>query len=100
MRTVYLQSVRSPAERGAPRGRYKLAFSARRRHVDVFSQVPREEDESNYLEDSFCVADEDASSDGSGEPSVLLQAVLKNVADLDARDCQLGLAAWKRYQSS
>ena len=48
MKAVYLQSVRSPA----CRGQYKMAYG-KGADIDVYSQIP--EDESEYMEDSFCV---------------------------------------------
>ena len=53
MRSVYMQSVRSPKLSG---GRYKLAYN-RRVHLDVFSQVP--EQDSDYGDDSFVVSGDD-----------------------------------------
>lgn len=51
MRAVYLQSVRSPAYRG----QYKMACH-KDVELDVFSQVPEQDTE--YMEDSFCVAND------------------------------------------
>ena len=64
MHAIYMRSVRSPGDcSGGTRGRYKLAYN-HNTHLDVFSQRPpggRHEEESQYLEDSFCVGDhEDA----------------------------------------
>ncbi|KAK3583332.1 hypothetical protein CHS0354_038943 [Potamilus streckersoni] len=55
MHAIYLKSIRSPIHH-PERGRFKLQNHYHRRNV--FSQIP-EEDESQYMEDSFCVADED-----------------------------------------
>ena len=51
MHAVYMESVRSPT---GP-GRFKLQYDYK--HTDVFSQVPQEE--SQYMEDSFCVGEEE-----------------------------------------
>ena len=51
MQAVYMESVRSPT---GP-GRFKLQYDYK--HTDVFSQIPQEE--SQYMEDSFCVGEED-----------------------------------------
>ncbi len=53
MRAIYMRSVRSP---GGPLsgGRYKLKYDYDR-DIDVFSQRPPQQSE--YLEDSFCVGD-------------------------------------------
>ena len=50
MKAVYLKSIKSPV---AP-GRFKLKYDYDR-NVDVFSQIPKTEEYSEYLEDSFCV---------------------------------------------
>ncbi|KAL4238941.1 hypothetical protein ACF0H5_003645 [Mactra antiquata] len=51
---VYLKSVKSPPL--AARGGFKLQFN-HRNDIDVFSQVPEPEN-SEYMEDSFCVDSE------------------------------------------
>ena len=53
MRALYLKSVRSPSLSG---GRFKLQYNARS-DINVFSQAPPAE-ESQYMEDSFCVEDD------------------------------------------
>ncbi|KAL5008399.1 hypothetical protein ScPMuIL_013980 [Solemya velum] len=60
MHAVYLKSVRSPIS--IP-NRFKLQY--RHRDIDVFSQPPQEEDESQYMEDSFCVDDDFEDSEGT-----------------------------------
>ena len=50
MKAVYLKSIKSPL---AP-GRFKLKYDYDP-NVNVFSQVPKTEEYSEYLEDSFCV---------------------------------------------
>ncbi|XP_052770276.1 Fanconi anemia group M protein-like [Mya arenaria] len=49
---LYLKSVRSPV---GGEGKFKLQYN--HRNVDVFSQAPPQE-ESHYMEDSFCVDEE------------------------------------------
>ena len=51
MKAVYLKSIKSPVL--AP-GRFKLKYDYNP-NVNVFSQVPKTEEYSEYLEDSFCV---------------------------------------------
>ena len=50
MKAVYLKSIKSPL---AP-GRFKLKYDYDP-DMNVFSQVPKTEEYSEYLEDSFCV---------------------------------------------
>ncbi|ESO87654.1 hypothetical protein LOTGIDRAFT_166235 [Lottia gigantea] len=49
MQAMYLKSVRSPINKG----RYRLQYNYQ--HHDVYSQVPNQDENSEYLEDSFCV---------------------------------------------
>ena len=51
MQAVYMKSIRSPA---GP-GKFKLQYNYK--NENVFSQIP--EEESQYMEDSFCVAEEE-----------------------------------------
>ncbi|KAE8586456.1 hypothetical protein XENTR_v10021674 [Xenopus tropicalis] len=79
MHGVYLKSVRSPAFGG----RFKMAPQRRRHNMSVFSQIP-EQDES-YMEDSFCVQEEDdeeeADNLGSSEEEVEINFdLLKDVS--------------------
>lgn len=60
MHAVYLKSVRSPIS--IP-NRFKLQY--KHRDIDVFSQAPQEEDESQYMEDSFCVGEDFEDYDGT-----------------------------------
>ncbi|KAK6181427.1 hypothetical protein SNE40_009275 [Patella caerulea] len=51
IQAMYLKSVQSPL---VPiHGKYRLQYDYK--HHDVYSQVPREEENSEYMEDSFCV---------------------------------------------
>ena len=52
MQAIYMKSIKSPSAGAA---RYKLQYDYK--NVDVFSQIP--EEESQYMEDSFCVGEED-----------------------------------------
>ena len=52
MQAIYMKSVKSPSAGAA---RYKLQYDYK--NVDVFSQIP--EEESQYMEDSFCVGEEE-----------------------------------------
>ena len=52
MQAIYMKSIKSPSAGAA---RYKLQYDYK--NVDVFSQIP--EEESQYMEDSFCVGEEE-----------------------------------------
>lgn len=63
-RAMYLQSVRSPGWGVKAQGtRYKLSHRSHADNDDVFSQEP--EDESGYLQDSFCVDSDQPEKSGS-----------------------------------
>lgn len=55
-KSLYLQTVRSPV--GA--AKFKIGHTNRVRYSEVFSQPMREEDD-DYIQDSFCVANDDSS---------------------------------------
>ena len=65
---LYLKSVKSPVN---DMGGFKLQYN--HKNINVYSQVPRE-DESQYMEDSFCVGSEEddwlAEDDFQGEITV------------------------------
>ncbi|XP_055957171.1 Fanconi anemia group M protein [Patella vulgata] len=69
IQAMYLKSVQSPL---VPiHGKYRLQYKYK--HHDVYSQVPREEEHSEYMEDSFCVDNdyEDSYMSTEGEEDIL-----------------------------
>ncbi|XP_013379529.1 Fanconi anemia group M protein [Lingula anatina] len=67
MHAVYLKSVRSPTL-----GRYKLKYD-HSPDINVYSQMPaKEEEESQYMEDSFCVGSDFEDTALTEEDSFLL----------------------------
>uniref|UniRef100_G3SN12 RNA helicase n=1 Tax=Loxodonta africana TaxID=9785 RepID=G3SN12_LOXAF len=62
MRAVYVKSLRSPLMSN----RYKMVH--KKHNINIFSQIP-EQDET-YLEDSFCVDEEESCKSQSGEEEV------------------------------
>ncbi|XP_004436483.1 PREDICTED: Fanconi anemia group M protein [Ceratotherium simum simum] len=74
MRAIYLKSLRSPLMSG----RYKIVHK-KRNNMNIFSQIP-EQDE-NYLEDSFCVDEEESCKSQSSEEEVCVDS------DTIAEDC-------------
>lgn len=59
MHAVYMRSMRSPSPPLGGRNRLQYDYP----NMDVFSQAP-EPDNTEYLQDSFCVDGEDEEEDG------------------------------------
>ncbi|XP_019480331.1 PREDICTED: Fanconi anemia group M protein isoform X1 [Hipposideros armiger] len=60
MRAIYMKSVRSPLMSN----RYKMIHK-KRNNINIFSQIP--EHDETYLEDSFCVGEEESSESQSSQ---------------------------------
>ncbi|XP_046510046.1 Fanconi anemia group M protein isoform X3 [Equus quagga] len=67
MRAIYMESLRSPLMRN----RYKMVHK-KHNNANIFSQIP-EQDE-NYLEDSFCVDEEESGTSQSSEEEVCVDS--------------------------
>ena len=58
VQAMYLRSIQNSEARSGPIGRFKLRYN-HRADIDVYSQAVDEEDVSDdYMEDSFCVAND------------------------------------------